>query len=226
MRLEDERFSGIFGSTIRLAAASQSYEEERKKAQETDKEKERQEIAESRRVFYEEKEKKRVAKEKEEKEAKAVERAKGIAECGGDADLYDENRATAYYEERYRYYMACANGHKEKIKKIAANRKVREENKGKVASEVAGDQAVSNSKSVKGSAKRKKSKELSKELSKGMARAPVLAVEREPIPGVTKGAKSAISITPFKKTVVVLEGLDSPTISVSEGEGDERVANY
>lgn len=222
MRLEDERFSGIFGSPIRVAAASQSSEEERKKAQETDKEKERQEIAESRRVFYEEKEKKRVAKEKEEKEAKAVERAKGIAECGGDADLYDDNRATAYHEERYRYYMACANGHKEKIKKIAANRKVREENKGKGAAEVAGDHAISNSKSVKGSAKRKKSKEL----SKGMTRAPVLAVERELTPSATKGVKSAISITPFKKTAIVLEGLDSPMISLSEGEGDERVASY
>ena len=49
--------------------------------------------------------------------------------------------------------MACANGHKEKIKQIAANRKVREEKKGKVVSEVDGDLAVTNSKSMKGSAK-------------------------------------------------------------------------
>jgi hypothetical protein len=127
-----------------------------------------------------------------EKEAKAIVRAKGIAECGGDADLYDDNRATAYHEERYRYYMACANGHKEKIRQIAANRKVREEKKGKVVSEIDGDLAVTNSKSVKGSAKRKKSKELSKDI----ARAPVLVVEREPTPGARKGVMSSIEIIP------------------------------
>jgi len=222
MRLEDARFSGIFGSPIRVAAVSQGSEEERKKAQEAEKEKERQEIAESRRLFYEEKEKKRVAKEKEEKEAKAIVRAKGIEECGGDAELYDDNRATAYHEERYRYYMACANGHKEKIRQIAANRKVREEKKGKVVSEIDGDLAVTSSKSVKGSAKRKKSKES----SKGMAMASRLAVERIPTPGARKGVMSSIEIIPYKKAVVVLEGLDSPMVSVSEGEGDERVANY
>ncbi len=219
MRLEDARFSGIFGSPIRVAAVSQGSEEERKKAQEAEKEKERQEIAESRRLFYEEKEKKRVAKEKE---AKAIVRAKGIEECGGDAELYDDNRATAYHEERYRYYMACANGHKEKIRQIAANRKVREEKKEKVVSEIDGDIAVTSSKSVKGSAKRKKSKES----SKGMAMASRLAVEREPTTGARKGVNSSIEIIPYKKAVVVLEGLDSPMVSVSEGEGDERVANY
>jgi hypothetical protein len=141
---------------------------------------------------------------------KEADETKRIAECGGDVDLYVElNKATSYHEERYRYYMACANVHRKKIAQIVANRKKRlkKQERTRLSKLVQyGSRAANEMTASKLAVAQRKTEGLKKKKAKE---------------SMGKVSSPSITITLVaKKAVTEWEGLESPTVSVSDGNNE------